>query len=602
MHEAIRLLVWDLDGVFWRGTLTEGGIELRDDTRQIVIGLARRGIMSSICSKNDFETVRAILLKAGIWDYFIFPSIQWSPKGPRIAKLIERVQLRPSTVLFLDDNPINLEEAKHFTPELQVDNERFIEKILDHEFFKGKDDPDLTRLKQYKSLQLRKTEENAAGADIEKFLRQSNIRVSIDFDVSSHIDRAVELINRTNQLNFTKRRLPQDSKEAVAALQDLIRQHDIQAGLVRVLDRYGDHGYCGIYVLKNSMHLLHFAFSCRILGMGVETWLWRRLGRPELRPIGQVLTNVHTDRRALDWIQLEQPGIANAASADSPKLARRIVAHGGCDLQTLCHYFGVLATDLVGEFNTNRRGLDARVDHSLFLRYSAEGLDPASVAASAGLGYEPQDFHSALLEPVQGPSVWMLSLWTDAAYAIYRHRTLGFHVPFAMMGNPDHRSDARLLQVDSLDEIRADPQKGAILAMLSYLKDHFDYVGAISKESFQENLNSILVRAPPDARIFIVEANEYLLDANGDRESMPHTVRINEWTREVSRPFPMVHLVNIRDFVLGEHAVQSPFHFDRMVYFRMFNHILAALTSDGDARKKAEACLDGLADNPPVAT
>jgi len=55
MPEPIRLVIWDLDETFWKGTLTEGGITYRQDTHDIVTTLAQRGILSAICSKNDFE-------------------------------------------------------------------------------------------------------------------------------------------------------------------------------------------------------------------------------------------------------------------------------------------------------------------------------------------------------------------------------------------------------------------------------------------------------------------------------------------------------------------------------------------------------------------
>ena len=116
MAEAVRLVIWDLDDTFWHGTVTEGGHTYNQSTHDIVIELARRGIMSSICSKNDLAVAQPILEQAGIWDYFIFPSINWDPKGPRIAALIEAVQLRPETVLFIDDNPGNIQQALHFTP------------------------------------------------------------------------------------------------------------------------------------------------------------------------------------------------------------------------------------------------------------------------------------------------------------------------------------------------------------------------------------------------------------------------------------------------------------------------------------------------------
>ena len=159
MTEPVRLVVWDLDETFWRGTLTEGGIAWRDECREIVVELTRRGIMSSICSKNDFEAVKALLVEKGAWEDFIFPSIDWSPKGPRIKQVIEAVQLRPQSVMLIDDNHLNLEEAKFFSPEIQVASDSFISSILSDARFRGKDDPGLTRLKQYKVLERRKAEE-----------------------------------------------------------------------------------------------------------------------------------------------------------------------------------------------------------------------------------------------------------------------------------------------------------------------------------------------------------------------------------------------------------------------------------------------------------
>ena len=114
-------------------------------------------------------------------DYFVFPQIDWQPKGPKLAKLVELVQLRPPTILFIDDNSLNRNEAKHFVPDMPVVDERAIPYLLDHSRFKGKSDPSLSRLKQYKLLEARKRAESAAdGPDNTDFLRRSNIRVRIE--------------------------------------------------------------------------------------------------------------------------------------------------------------------------------------------------------------------------------------------------------------------------------------------------------------------------------------------------------------------------------------------------------------------------------------
>ena len=149
--EAVRLIIWDLDETFWNGTLTEGGISRNEVAALTVKTLAERGIVSAICSKNDHEPVERILKDWGLWEYFIFPSINWEPKGPRIKALVEAVKLRPETILFIDDNPMNLKEAAHFVPGLQVSDESIIPSILENRLFKGKADLKMSRLAQYQA-------------------------------------------------------------------------------------------------------------------------------------------------------------------------------------------------------------------------------------------------------------------------------------------------------------------------------------------------------------------------------------------------------------------------------------------------------------------
>src|SRR5665213_1477571 len=193
MPEAVRLVIWDLDDVLWKGTLTEGGIEYDDSVHRAVIELTQRGIMNSVCSNNNYEQVKALLVEKGLWDYFVVPSIAWQPKGPRLQAIIDAVQLRPETILFIDDNPMNRAEAQHFAPGIQVSDEHILPDILSNPLLRGKDDRGLTRLRQYKILERRQSEERLAGVDRIGFLRASDIRVSIDYDIEANIDRAIEL-------------------------------------------------------------------------------------------------------------------------------------------------------------------------------------------------------------------------------------------------------------------------------------------------------------------------------------------------------------------------------------------------------------------------
>ena len=85
--DTIKLLIWDLDETFWRGTLSDGEIEVIPKNISLIKDLTDRGIVNSICSKNDFEKTKNKLTELDVWDYFVFPSIDWSPKGQRIKKI-----------------------------------------------------------------------------------------------------------------------------------------------------------------------------------------------------------------------------------------------------------------------------------------------------------------------------------------------------------------------------------------------------------------------------------------------------------------------------------------------------------------------------------
>ncbi|MFX8828812.1 hypothetical protein ABTM52_19525, partial [Acinetobacter baumannii] len=91
--------------------------------------------------------------------------------------------------LFVDDNPGNRAQVKAAIPDIQIADRPDIAGFLDDPGFRGKSDPELTRLKQYKVLEERQSALSAAGGNDTGFLRQSGIVVDIIYDVEQHIDR-----------------------------------------------------------------------------------------------------------------------------------------------------------------------------------------------------------------------------------------------------------------------------------------------------------------------------------------------------------------------------------------------------------------------------
>lgn len=579
LPEPIRLVVWDLDDTFWSGTLSEGGIRHCPAHEEIVVELARRGIMSSICSKNDRAAVEAAFAGRKVWDYFIFPQVSWEAKGPNVQALIEAIQLRPESILFIDDNHLARKEVAHFVPGICIADESVIPYLLDHPRLKGKDDHMLSRLAQYKLLEQRHADILKADGGTEEFLRASQIVVSIDHDVESNLDRAIELINRTNQLNFTKRRLSDNPATAREELLKLTRRYDMQSGLIRVRDRYGDYGYVGFYAEQRSVHsgsgLHHYCFSCRILGIGVETWLYRRLGRPPIAISGEVLSDIYDDTAIIDWItEIPYDGVA---AGTTPRLVSEVALRGGCELLAVSHYCRQLTPDTYGDFAFNRGDIQLRLEHSIMARYVIDPPSQEALASFYQLGFSPQDFESRMLRCAADDAIWIMSFWSDPEHRLYRHKRTGALIPFYAFPAVDSWKD--LTKIRSAD-VKPGFADHWIVPALAHCAEAYEPADTSDEALFKNNLGTIFSRMGSRQRAFIIGSNEWM-KSQTDNTKMPRPrhILVNNWTKEVIAEYPHVTMLEAKSYLEGEADIDPihPDHYARIVYHRIFKMICERL-------------------------
>lgn len=78
----IKLIIWDLDETFWKGTLSDNNVtpEPVQMNIDLVEKITNRGIVNSVCSKNDKEAAEKKLEDLGVKDLFVFNSINWEAK------------------------------------------------------------------------------------------------------------------------------------------------------------------------------------------------------------------------------------------------------------------------------------------------------------------------------------------------------------------------------------------------------------------------------------------------------------------------------------------------------------------------------------------
>ncbi len=268
-----KLIIWDLDDTLWRGTLADGDEPLLFDHRaDYVRALNQHGIVSAICSKNDLAKARETLEGFGLWDAFIFPRIAFVPKGAVIRQMIDDMQLRPANVLFIDDNPHNLHEVADAVPGIHVVDattpacDALLQRILDDNAHVRK-----SRVADYRLIEAKVAEREDNGLTDEAFLMQSGIEACFVFrmDNLEFADRIEELINRSNQLNYTESRVePGTIRKRIFDLD----HYDVFSFFV--WDKYGYYGLVGSVVINfRTQTLEHFALSCRVMHMGVEDFI-----------------------------------------------------------------------------------------------------------------------------------------------------------------------------------------------------------------------------------------------------------------------------------------------------------------------------------------
>jgi FkbH-like protein len=564
-EDAVKLVIWDLDDTFWHGTLTEGGIKPIQQNIDIVRELSGRGIVNSVCSKNELERAKAELIALGVWDYFIFPRIAFAPKGALIKDIIETAQLRAPNVLFIDDNRMNLNEALHYNPGLQVCEPDAIAGLLQDRRLIGKPDPALARLANYKVLEKKALDQQAAGADNLEFLRQSDIRVSFHHDVLAEFPRIHDLVNRTNQLNFTKRRWPENIDEARGLYETELAEHfNSQAGYIKVADRYGNYGIVGFYFLRNNT-CRHYLFSCRTLNMGIEQFVWQRLRRPYLKPVGEVVAAVGDDP---DWITVvDDAEDAEAAEAVASRL--KICVRGACDLRSTTHYLRQ-KHDTIEEFPYPYKGWSIYPVARSTAVYE-ETITPAGRALIEKIpGMPAGRFDSAI--HTRDADVFILSFPMEVLSGLYRSKSTGMILPFSteMMGFCEFSDMPYEKIADSAGGKTVSPADWA------FMQNEFTFHGGLDLDMLAADVRTIFTKLRGKT-VIILMLNETV---GRNRWILQRWSSINAVIRPMVREFGYLS-IEMNDFVRTKDDLTTPddggTHYNRAVYQKLADRLLKVI-------------------------
>ena len=278
--KKVKCVAWDLDNTVWDGILGEDGLDgvtLRPEAADVIRQLDERGILNTICSKNDEAPAKAALEKFGLWEYFLYPRINWLPKSGNLSEISRLLNINVDTFAFVDDSAFERAEVENALGCVRVFADSEVEKLLSLPEF---DVPVTADSKKRRSFYMAEAKRQDAfteseSGDYRSFILSCAFEVDIARCASAEdVKRCHELLMRTNQLNASTNRIPYDEFCAIAADPEKLVLR------VRCRDKYGEYGTVGCLILEKQEDALlctDFVISCRVAKKKVESAVIRHL-------------------------------------------------------------------------------------------------------------------------------------------------------------------------------------------------------------------------------------------------------------------------------------------------------------------------------------
>jgi FkbH-like protein len=277
--DQVKMVCVDLDDTLWRGVLAEGaqidGSLVEGWPLGVIEALAylkKRGVLLTIISKNSEERIRELwpqlIGPRLLLDDFAIRKINWRTKVDNMAEAIQEAGLLPSSVVFVDDNPVERAAIKEAFPEIRVLG-------APHYYWKRillwSAETQVTTITEESTQRTEMVQAQVKREFARSAMSREEFLLSLDLNVTlqavrsvgnARFARAFELLNKTNQFNTTGKRWSH------ADCQRFFGDSGVW-WVVDVSDRFTRYGLVGIAVLRETS-IDQFAMSCRVIGLDVE--------------------------------------------------------------------------------------------------------------------------------------------------------------------------------------------------------------------------------------------------------------------------------------------------------------------------------------------
>ena len=289
--KARKCLVLDLDNTLWGGVVGDLGYDgvLLDPNdaegeaylafQRYIVELKNRGIIISICSKNDevnakepFEKNENMVLKLSDISAFY---ANWDDKATNIKRISNELNIGTDSMVFFDDNPTERELINEFLPEVKVINvpedPALYTRALDREIVFERTQltkEDIGRIETYANNRARNALMETC-IDYDDYLINLQMKIECKELSDTDMERFVQLTNKSNQFNLRTRRY---SEAEIIGLQN---ENSYVLLTIKLEDRFSKYGIIGCAILKidgDTCFIENWVMSCRVLKKGVENY------------------------------------------------------------------------------------------------------------------------------------------------------------------------------------------------------------------------------------------------------------------------------------------------------------------------------------------
>lgn len=334
--EPKKVLLTDLDGVMWHGVIGEDG---PDGIRSAPEGdgyphflyqsLLRRlrgeGVLLAAVSKNDEDLARLPFHNGEMTlaeEDFVAILASYDAKSVQISSLARALNLPVDSMVFVDDNPVEIAEVSAQLPTITTMQfpcgadalAPFLHSLSAHFARPQRTAEDAARTEMYRSLLASPVPSAADPASVEHFLRDLQMRLRISDRSNGHRERAIQLINKTNQFNLNGQRVTDAEVEATLARGGKLITATLE-------DRNGSHGEILACIVQPDASISTFVMSCRVMQRRVELAFFRWLAEHVVHGDSLVLHFVPTERNTPIRNFLREAGFGET-SARTWRIAR----------------------------------------------------------------------------------------------------------------------------------------------------------------------------------------------------------------------------------------------------------------------------------------